>query len=542
MRNLSHLTLFIFLSIYTGLIAQTVDPSSIYGDRVKIGCLRYFPINLNPLFEQTECEKQIHKLIFGEGLFTQNNQDQIVNGLAEIVRRERDTVWRIKLKADIFFHDRSQLTSEDVKFTYELYKKFASQSSKIFNARYINFIEVVDDVNLRIILNRPVEKFRETIGQLPVLKKEHYGQWLDYNFIKSLPAIKPIGCGYFTHSPQNTNGNVRLDAYLYHYNGRANLAGVDYVFFDSYEKLVEAFLRERVDVIQIEDSSTRQKLFQIANSFRFLPAWRDDLKLYYINLNVTRFPFNEPDIRKAINSSIDKQLIVEKYLKDRGNVASNVLDARSEFYLDVSAEDRYDPSRSIDILYRAGFRMEATGKLFRNERELKFEFYFEEGSLFQESLVRLIAINLGELGINVEPIPLKPAEIKSRLIDGRYQAALQHFVYDAISSASVLREFYQNELNKGDRFRNFNERFINQRIQISERALPENDMRQISVQIQDRIIKNQPCIFLFIEERSFFAFNRRIKQTRNIVISNNRPIVKIYPFHEWYVNSNERKY
>ena len=329
---------------------------------------------------------------------------------------------------------------------------------------------------------------------------------------------------------------------MYHYNGRANLAGVDYVFFDSYEKLVEAFLRERVDVIQIEDSSTRQKLFQIANSFRFLPAWRDDLKLYYINLNVTRFPFNEPDIRKAINSSIDKQLIVEKYLKDRGNVASNVLDARSEFYLDVSAEDRYDPSRSIDILYRAGFRMEATGKLFRNERELKFEFYFEEGSLFQESLVRLIAINLGELGINVEPIPLKPAEIKSRLIDGRYQAALQHFVYDPISSASVLREFYQNELNKGDRFRNFNERFINQRIRISDRALPENDMRQISVQIQDRIIKNQPCIFLFIEERSFFAFNRRIKQTRNIVISNNRPIVKIYPFHEWYVNSNERKY
>jgi ABC-type transport system substrate-binding protein len=435
------------------------------------------------------------------------------------------------------------MTSEDVKFTFEVYKKFASQSSKLFEVRYVNSVAVIDDFNLRIMLNRPIEKFRETIGQLPVLKREHYRQWLDYNFIDRLPDITPtIGCGYFIHSLLNTNEEIRLDVNLYHYNGRANLAGIDFVFFESYDQLVEAFLKERVDVIQIQDSSTRQKLFQISNSFRFLPAWRDDLKLYYINLNVTRSPFNDSNIRKAINYAIDKKLIINKYLENKGDVASNILDARSEYYLDVSGEDIYDPVRSIDILNRAGYRRQATGKLFRNNSELKFEFYFEEGSPFQESLVRLIAINLGELGINVVPIPLKPAEIKLRLSKGRYQAALQQFVYDPISSAPVLREFYQNELNKGDQFRNFDERFINQRIEISERTLPESGVRQISVQIQDRIVNNQPCIFLFREDRVYYAFHRRINRAKNMVIDNNRPILKIYPFHEWYVKSNERKY
>ena len=278
MRNLCYLLLISFLFIYTGLIAQTVESPVEYGDRVKIGCLLYFPVNLNPLFEQAEYEGQIHNLIFGEGLFTRNNQDEVVNGLAEISEKERDNVWRFKLKPDIYFHDRSQMTSEDVKFTFELYKKFASQSSKLFDVRYVSTVEIFDDLNLRIILNRPIEKFRETIGQLPVLKKEHYRQWLDYNFIASLPDITPtIGCGYFIHRPLNTNAEIRLDVNLYHYNGRANLAGIDFVFFESYEQLVEAFLQERVDVIQIQDSSTRQKLFQIASSFRFLPAWRDDV-------------------------------------------------------------------------------------------------------------------------------------------------------------------------------------------------------------------------------------------------------------------------
>jgi peptide/nickel transport system substrate-binding protein len=524
-------------------MAQTVESQVEYGDRVKIGCLLYFPVNLNPLFEQTEYEGEIQNLIFGEGLFTRNNQGEVVNGLAEISERESDNVWRFKLKPNIYFHNRSQMTSEDVKFTFELYKKFAAQSSKLFDVRYVSTVEIFDDLNLRIILNRPIEKFRETIGQLPVLQKEHYRQWLDYNFIASLPDITPtIGCGYFIHRPLDTNSEIRLDVNLYHYNGRANLAGIDFVFYESYEQLVEAFLQERVDVIQIQDSSTRQKLFQIARSFRFLPAWRDDLKLYYINLNVTRSPFNDSNIRKAINYAIDKKSIVNKYLENKGNVASNVLNARSDYYLDFSGQDIYDPVRSIDILNRVGYRRQATGKLFKNNIELKFEFYFEEGSSFQESIVRLIAINLGELGINVVPIPLKPTEIKLRLSEGRYQAALQHFVYDPISSAAVLREFYQQELNKGDRFRNFDERFINQRIEISERTLPESDVRQISVQIQDRIINNQPCIFLFIEERVFYAFHMRISRAKNIVINNNRPILKIYPFHEWYVRSNERKY
>ena len=173
MRNLCYLLLISFLFIYTGLIAQTVGSQIEYGDRVKIGCLLYFPVNLNPLFDQTEYEGQIHNLIFGEGLFSRNNQDEVVNGLAEISEKERDNVWRFKLKPNIYFHDRSQMTSEDVKFTFELYKKFASQSSKLFDVRYVSTVEVIDDLNLRIILYRPIENFRETIGQLPVLKKEH---------------------------------------------------------------------------------------------------------------------------------------------------------------------------------------------------------------------------------------------------------------------------------------------------------------------------------------------------------------------------------
>ena len=41
------------------------------------------------------------------------------------------------------------------------------------------------------------------------------------------------------------------------------------------------------------------------------------------------------------------------------------------------------------------------GKLFQQENELKFEFYFNAGSDFDETIVRLVSINLAELGINM---------------------------------------------------------------------------------------------------------------------------------------------
>lgn len=543
MRFTGYFLVIAFLLQVLRLHAQTAQLQVEYGDRVKIGYLMYHPVTFSPMIKNTEYERKINQLIFGDGLFTRNNEGNVINGLAETSFAEEDRVWRIKLKSNIYFHDRTQMTSEDVKFTYELYKKFALQSHVLFDVRYVSTVEVFDDLNLRIILNRPLENFRETIGQLPILRKAIYRKWLDFNLISMLPDVIPaVGCGYFIHRPLNNDMEIRLDVNRFHYNSRANLDGIDFVFFDREEELVEAFIQEKIDVIQIQGSTVRQKLLQIANSFQFLPAYRDDLKLYYINLNITRAPFNDLSIRKAVNYAIDKDLIIEKYLENKGHVASNVLDEKSAYYLDISDLDKYDPLRSIDILQLAGYRRQETGKLFKNSNELKFEFYFEEDSPYQESVVRLIAINLGELGVNVLPIPLKPYEIKRRLSEGRYQAALQHFVYDPISVIPVLRQFYLEELNKGDGFKNFNERFINQRIDISGKTFQESDLRQIAVQIQDRIINKQPCIFLFIEDRAFYAFHKRISHVKNIVIQNYKPILKLYPIQEWYVEIDQQKY
>ena len=512
----------------------------VYGDCAKIGCVDYYPIKFNPMFDNSECESEINKLIFGDGLFTYDQSGNLINGLAESAEQENDHIWHVKLYSDVQFHDRSQLVSEDVKFSFELYKKFSLEVPKLFQFRLINNIEILDRLNLRIILKEHLEDFKQFIGQMPILPKNKYEHWLDYNYVADLPMVIPaVGTGYFLHRQEGPNNEVRLEFNPVHYKKWANLGGVDFVFFETYDQMVDAYLSEKIDVIQVQGSTVRQKIFQILGSFNFLSVPRDDIKLYYINLNTTAFPFNDKEIRRALNYAINRSFIVDKYLDDNARIAYNLLNEKSKYFLEQPKPVHYNPRHSLEILTRDGYKRKI-GKLENNDRELRFDIYFEEGSEFEESLIRLISINLLELGINVVPKPLKPKDIKTLLERGDYQAALQHFVYDPRYSIEALKAYYFQELNKSDEFKNYSDRFINQRFKMSND--PSNDMEQIMFQIQNRMYQDIPCIYLFFQENTFYAIDNRFSHVRNPVYKDLKSILKLYPIYEWYVPKDKQKY
>jgi peptide/nickel transport system substrate-binding protein len=321
----------ILLYPFSILFSQSQQVKTVYGDRARIGCVEYYPVNFNPMFEYTEYERDINKLIFGDGLFTYDQVGNIINGLAESAEQENNGNWRIRLKSDIQFHDRSRLLSEDVKFSFDLYKKFSSEVPKLYQFRLVSAVEIIDHLNLRIILKRPFDGFKESLGQLPILPRNEYGHWLDYNYAASLPKVIPaVGTGYFQYQQESPENEIGLGFNSVHYNKWANLEGVDFVFFKTYDQMLDAYLSEKIDVIQIQCSSVRQKIYQILGSFNYLSVPRDYIQLYYINLNTTVFPFNDKEIRKALDYAINKSFIVDKYLENNAQVAFNILNLESK--------------------------------------------------------------------------------------------------------------------------------------------------------------------------------------------------------------------
>ncbi|TFH01733.1 MAG: ABC transporter substrate-binding protein [Calditrichales bacterium] len=522
------------------LFAQT-DTEPVRGDRLKSGYVFLTPVSFNPMITRTAYEKEINQLVFGEGLFARAAEGYTVRGLALSSEREQPRIWRVNLRSNIFFHDGSEITAADVKFTFDLYKKFAFQSHHLFPVHMISTVDVIHDKSLRIILKRQLRDFRETIGQLPILPEKNYKQWLDYNLLSSLPQIFPIGHGYYRFS-RILGQEIRLDVFPEYHRQPGNLNGVDFLLYDNYEQMVDAFIENKIDLIPIQGKTTRQKIYRLSTAKEIVSVEREDRKLYYILLNTKRYPFQDVKVRRAMNYAINKKLLVSRYLESQGEVALNLLDENSPYFFSEARIFNYDPLQSLEILMDNGFRQRPTGKLFQNDRELTFEFYYQEGSLFEETIARLISINLAELGINVIPQPKNPAELERLVDEGEFEAVLRNFTYDPETPAQALREFYLKELKSENGFRNFNDRVMNGAITQSEKVYTIEQLIPIMKQMQVQINQQSPCIFLFFEKNASYAINDRFQHTKNTIYQNLEYVLKVYPKNEWFVPKTRQKY
>jgi ABC-type transport system substrate-binding protein len=529
------LTLIIVL-ILTGHPSHSQES---YFDRLRIGFVLKGEYNTNPICNNYIYEREINELVFGTGLFRKDTQGLIFPALITFAQQEQPTRWKITLRGDITFHDRSPVTSIDVQFTMDLYKKFALQSAHLFKTRLISSMDILDERTIIINLKRPLQDFQESIGLLPILPKKYYGHWSDYNYISSLPPVQPVGCGYFLFRRAIPNREIHLSTNQYHYRGAAQLSGIDIYFYQTYEQVVEAFLNEEIDIIQVEDGQVFHKVRQFTESVKNVPVKSDLNDLYYINFNTKKAPFEDRNIRRALNFAINKNNIVEKDFVQRSHPVNNILAERSKYAPPKTITYAYDPLNSLTILENAGYRKKTNGKLFQNDQELKFILLFEEGSEFQESIVRLISINLAEIGINPVPQPLSAVEIEERIKNGDYQAVLQSYLFDPSREEEVIRHFYIEELNRSNGYKNYKTLEMDRILRRLEGNLPDQIALPNWQRMQVIINRDAPCVFLFSQDHVVYFIHERFINTTSQFEEDFEYKFKINPKHEWKVTERQ---
>ena len=305
--------------------------------------------------------------------------------------------------------------------------------------------------------------------------------------------------------------------------------------------MVDAFINGQIDLIAIDDAPTARKIRRLSPSTKIETVSRGDIKIYYILLNTRTSPFNELNIRRAINYGIYKNQLVDRIIGKDGKVAVNIIEENSEYYFPGVPVYRYDPLKSLEILKYSGYRQRDNGKLFQNNRELKFEFLFRAGSTFEESITRMISINLAELGINMMPRPREPEELQTLVKEGRYQAALREYVYDPARPVQSIRAFYLSELKSDNGFRNFDDRAMNTAVTQIDNIPEDQQTAMIVQQMQVHLNQQSPCIYLFYQDVVSYAINDRFENTKNTIFQNLEYVGNINPKHEWFVPKQKQK-
>ena len=516
--------------------AQEGTPS--YGDTLVIGQIGSGFRSLNPVFHTLDRENEIADHIFGEGLISLDPQGAIVPGLAESWEWTEDrSVWTFTLRGGILFHNNEPLESNDVVFTYNLYKQMKSDQMYFYNKDLdvIESIRAEGSRKIRFELKGLYEKFFPNLATLQILPREVYDTG---NYVSTRDRIlneTPVGLGPFIFSSWDQGKKIILRANPSYYRDRSYLDGITFRFYATEELLKAAFITGEIDFARIEGETSARDVWRSNPRIRLVTLVSNKKAFEGICYNTSRNLFAGKETRTALTHAIDRVGLLNDVLSGKGNVAYGPLDSDSWAYYQNLKKFRFDPKRAIQILREEGwFDRDRDGILERRGREFRFTLMIPSGSTFFERIARIIKLNLKEIGVDMIPEPVENGEMIKRLKEGDYDAALMNFPFEA-KVDNFDRVFHSASIKAGLNVMQYSNREVDRLITLAYDVRERDRLEPMFQRLQLLIAQDQPCTFLFFKWLWYAAVDTRFQNIRKAVGGLN-------PFPEWYVPEADQRY
>ena len=316
------------------------------------------PRFVNPVLAVTRADKDLTTLLY-DGLMALGKEGTLVPNIAESLTISEDGLtYNIVLKENVSFHDGVRLTSRDVASTVG-----RIQDPLLGSPLRANFdgvtVEEISDREINFILPESYTPFIEnlTFGILP----EHI--WKDASseeFPFSQNNSEPIGSGPYRVETivRNASGipeSYILKAYTEHHNGTPKIETVEFHFFPTEDKFVEAFKKGTIESVVGVDAELVQKLNinPETNHLERIPLPRT----FAVFINQNKSPaLRDTSAREALSLVIDRNALVLSSLKGYGNAITSPIPVGFGISMppNVDTPKRLETAR--DILRKGGWK------------------------------------------------------------------------------------------------------------------------------------------------------------------------------------------
>jgi peptide/nickel transport system substrate-binding protein len=536
--------LLVFLSILRS--QAPLQPAESFGDNLIIGQVGDPPAYLNPFQVNTVLEKQLVRLVFGTGLIQRMDRfgqpPILIDRFIQPPRKLQGYLWQYSIIRNIDYHNGIPMRNNDIRFTFEVLKKFGGNIlNKPFAVANIDSIGTSGDLEFTFFLKEKNNFFDQDLSDIPILSEQYYKNLQNVGY-DLFSVTRPLGYGPFILESRAP----RLISLIPHPNypfGKPFLNRVIYRFFDDEQEMIDEFIQGKLDLIEVNESETARRLHQVLNNeIKIFQIPRPEKKVFFILLNVNRFPFDNSRVRLAVRGSINQNEIIRELADQNSHIAYSIIDYTNSLFYKELFQENYEPDVSLSNLQNDGWHLNSPrGILERDGRNLNFELLFEENSHLEESIARSIKIHLAELGINVQPRPVNYRDKELLIEDNNFTAAVRSYTYYDDNLYNVIKDFYFTELKKEGYVINYSNPLI-------ERLFSQADRRpQLQKQVISRfqifLHQNAPAVFLYFDDKIIYAVSTRFQNMRVSYSSDNKVYYyRLMPFENWFVPKNLQKY
>lgn len=379
-----------------------------------------------------QLERDLSELIYEPLVKVEYNNEQVEgsstrvrNILAEeVIRIRQGADYQFSLRRGVFWHDGTPFTADDVIETFNFVSQLDANNAYIRAIQELRW-EKLDRYNIRVCTRASEEKSCEQSRDNPVLSN-----FLELISIKIIPAHKikgvdaskidlnlpdlfqtPVGTGRFKFfSVDGRNITLeRNDAY-YISEGKPSIKSIQFKLFPTFEDGIKALENGEIHTLSSVSGEFKRDLEDFPQiNINLSPVLYNQYWSIYFNLrkdpngNPIGSPFfQDPKVRQAISSAIDRNIIIDNALLGVGEESLGPIPKKSEFFNPNTGRYRYDVDKAKELLNEAGWTLKPGSDIRTNDLgdELTFSLYFVD-SFDRNNVARSIQNDLERIGVKV---------------------------------------------------------------------------------------------------------------------------------------------
>ena len=400
--------------------------------------------------------------------------------------------YTFRLKSGVYFSNKREVKANDIKYSFKRILDPQSRSpntwvlEKILGAdefmkgksEDIKGINVIDDYTLEIQLRKPFSAFLHLLTMtaayvVPFEEVERRGP--DF-------SAHPVGTGPFVLEGWLPNRELRLEKRVDYFDGSAHVRGIIYRIIPEDLTAVTEFELGNLDIITIP-ASEYLRFRRDSKKQNFISSQKG-INTYYIGLNCSKPPFNNPDIRKAVSYAIDREKILNTIYEGRGRLADGPVPDLIRTWKSSIPYD-YNPEKAREIIKREGLEGTAISFYVTADQEVV-------------DVAEVIQSYINAIGMKVEIKQLEWSAYKEALNRGEPNMFYLSWWADYPDPENFLFPlFHSSNFGAGGNRTRYRNPSVDSLVEKGQHTLDRNERNLLYQEAEELIVADAPWVFLW---------------------------------------------
>ncbi|MCC7068951.1 MAG: ABC transporter substrate-binding protein [Burkholderiales bacterium] len=396
-------------------------------------CSEGSPENFYPGVNTTGTSFDANSQIYGRIVDFERGGTAVVPGLAERWTISPDgKEYTFHLRKGVKWHSNRNfkpsrdMNADDIIFAVERMWKESNPYFKVTSSNHSYFsdmgldkllksVEKIDDHTVKMTLTKPDAPFLSSWAMefAAVQSKEYADAMLKAGTPEKIDQ-EPIGTGPFYLVQYQKDAIIRYKAFPSYYGGKAKID--DLVFSITPDASVR-WAKLQKGECHVMPYPNPADLDAMRKDSRIAVLEQPGLNIGYLAYNVTKKPFDDVRVRKAVNMAINKQAIIDAVYMSTGVAAKNPIPPTQWSYNNAIKDDPFDQAAAKKLLAEAGYANGFTTDLWAMPVQRPY-------NPNAKRIAELMQADLAKVGIKAEIKSFEWGEYRKRMQNGEHQMGM----------------------------------------------------------------------------------------------------------------------